>query len=186
MTEALKIYFDISNKYLYKMKKVVSLIILSLVTLSLFAQGVPKSRLISIVDRYRTYEEVDVMKIGSLGTMALKNLILTSMASEGAGAEALLVMDMIRGVKKMAVMDYGDCSERLKNKISSDIESALRNTEVLMEAKDEGSTVRMYGLVSEDSNRVSDFVLFTPDDCSLVCLFGSISMEAVMKLADSQ
>lgn len=163
------------------MKKILLIFTLAFMTLASYGQSIPRAELFAIVNKYRVYEEVDVMKVGTLGTAALKNLIFTSMASEGLGGDARAVMDLIRGVKKMAIMDYEGCSSKMRARITGEIEDALRGCEMLMEAKDEDSAMRIYGVVADNSNKVSDFVLFAPNDCSLICLFGSISLDAIMR-----
>ncbi len=54
-----------------------------------------------------------------------------------------------------------------------------------LEVKDGSETVRIFGVASEDGEEVKDFVLYAPDDCALVCLFGSISMEAVASMVEA-
>ncbi len=45
--------------------------------------------------------------------------------------------------------------------------------------------MRIYGVVDESADSVKDFVLYTPSDCALICIFGSISMDAVAKIASN-
>ena len=51
-----------------------------------------------------------------------------------------------------------------------------------MEVKDESDTMQMYGIIDEDGESVRDFVLYTPADCALICIFGKVSMDAVAKI----
>ena len=54
-----------------------------------------------------------------------------------------------------------------------------------MEAKDDDASMRIFGVVDEKTGTVRDFVLHSPDGGTLICIFGSISMDAVSKvLAD--
>jgi hypothetical protein len=54
---------------------------------------------------------------------------------------------------------------------------------MLMEVKDGSDIMRMYGVVDDRGDKVKDFVLFSPEDCTLICLFGSISLDSVMAVA---
>ena len=42
--------------------------------------------------------------------------------------------------------------------------------------------MKIYGVFDEQSGTVQDFVLYAPSDCALICLFGSISMDAIAQL----
>ena len=48
-----------------------------------------------------------------------------------------------------------------------------------------GEKMRIYGVMDEKTNEVKDFVLYAPSDCSLICLFGTLSMDAMAKIASN-
>ena len=54
---------------------------------------------------------------------------------------------------------------------------------MLMEVKDGSDIMRMYGVVDDRGDRVRNFVLFSPEDCTLICLFGTISLDSVLNMA---
>ena len=85
----------------------------------------------------------------------------------------------------MSVLDYEDCSTAVRERISARLDRALVGSELLMEAKGDDSAMQIFGVVDDKTGTVRDFVLHAPDDCTLICIFGSISMDAVSKvLAD--
>ena len=51
----------------------------------------------------------------------------------------------------------------------------------IMEIKDEGETLNLYGTSSDDGSSIEDIILYVPEDHTLICLFGSISSQ---KIAD--
>ena len=51
-----------------------------------------------------------------------------------------------------------------------------------MEVNDEEDRMQIFGLYDERTDAVRDFVLYTPSECALICIFGKISMAAVEKI----
>lgn len=161
------------------MKKIIVSFMLSLAVLTGFAGEkngrIEKERLISIVNDCSHMEGADVVKMGSFGTAAVKSLI-RSAADE---KDTKQILDLIKGIKRVAIVDYEDCTSSQKRNISRRIENALADSELLMEMKDGEDMMRMYGVLEEGSSTIRDFVLYTPGDCALICLFGKISMDAI-------
>lgn len=142
-----------------------------------------RTELFSIVSEYSKYDGVDVFSVGSLGTSALKSLIKMSVRADG-DKEALEALKIINGVKKIAIIDYEDCSSSVRNAINRKVQKALSNSDLLMEFKDDDSRMSIYGVVDGNATKVKDFVLYDADGCSLICLFGSIPVDAVTRLAN--
>ena len=61
----------------------------------------------------------------------------------------------------------------------------MNGCELLIEAKDEGEKVSIYGTSSRDGSRISDIVMFAPDDGALICFFGTIDAARLGELAAS-
>ena len=91
---------------------------------------------------------------------------------------------MLNDIRRVAVVDYEDCGESVKNEFNSKLDRILAGAEILMEVKDSEDLVRIYGVVNEDASRVKDFVVHVPNDCALICMFGSIPMDAVAKIIE--
>ena len=58
----------------------------------------------------------------------------------------------------------------------------MESAELLLEVRQEDGLMRMYGVVSDDSKTISNFVLYVPEDYTLICLFGTISADAISKM----
>ncbi len=128
----------------------------------------------------RRYPGVEMVKLGRIKTAALKGVVRLAAATDPDARDALRLMKGIHGV---TVLDYEDCSGADKDRISRRLERALAGSETLMEASDGGEKMRIYGIVDEQGAEVRDFVLYTPSDCALICIFGSLSMETVARIA---
>ena len=88
----------------------------------------------------------------------------------------------MRGLKKLTVLEYDDAAPEVKARLSTRIAQALDGSELLMEAKDGGSALQVFGVVDDANALVRDFVVHAPNDCALICLFGSMSMDTLSKL----
>lgn len=162
------------------------LVISILIPLSALAgnpgKTVSKTRVMAVISECRRYEGADVVRLGRLATAALKGAVRVASAGDPEAREALKLM---KGIHSISIIDFGDCSSADKARISGKLERALSGSEMLMEASDSGERMRIYGLVDEKADKVRDFVLYSPSDCSLICIFGSISLDTVAKLASN-
>ena len=123
-----------------------------------------------------------MVELGRAATAALKGAIRLATINDPDGREVLKLM---KGIRSITVLNYEDCSQSDRDKISRKLERALSGSEVLIEASDGGEKMRIYGLVDEKTDKVRDFVMYTPSDCALICIFGSISMDAIAKIASN-
>ena len=157
-----------------------------LLTISAYAASsrktVSRAGISAIIAECRGYDGVELVNLGRITTAALKGVVRIASAGDEDAREALQVLKGVRGV---TVMDYEDCSESDKARITRKLDRALSGREVLMEASDEGEKMRIYGLVDEKSGTVRDFVLYTPSNCALICLFGSLSMDTLAQIASN-
>lgn len=169
------------------MKKLLILFVLTLLPLAASAsfpvkQTVSKARLTALISEMRGYDGVEVVRLGALPTAAFKSILRVAARRDEDAREALR---LLRGVRRVSVLDYEDCSTAVRERISARLDRALVGSELLMEAKGDDSAMQIFGVVDDKTGTVRDFVLHAPDDCTLICIFGSISMDAVSKvLAD--
>lgn len=168
------------------MKKSSIILLLLVIPLMLTAgnggETVHKGKIVSLVDQYRDVEGFEVINVGSVGTSLAK--LIAGFVSLG-DEDVRELLRLVKGVNRLAVVDYEDCDGRVRREFSGKLEKALSDSEMLLEVKDGSETVRIFGVTSEDGEEVKDFVLYAPDGCALVCLFGSISMEAVASMVEA-
>ena len=91
----------------------------------------------------------------------------------------------VRGISSMLVVSYEDCPDTIKEKFNSKMARELNGCEVLMEAKDSEDKVTIYGTSSGDGSRISDIIMFVPNDGALICFFGTINAEDLADLVES-
>ena len=166
----------------YRMKRI--LLLLMLASMLPLAAATPdgrvsKTRMSAFISEYRNVNGVEVVRLGTLATAALKGTMRIAARGDSDAKEALR---LIKGLKGIYAFDYEDCSPSMRVRIDRRLRRILDDSELLMEANDEGETMQIYGVFDEDAGKVRDFVLYDPSSCALICLFGSISMNDVSKL----
>ena len=140
------------------------------------AKGVSRTEITSIISDFRHYDGVEVVRLGRLATGALKSVIRVG----GKGdSDTRLALDTIEGLKGLTILEYGEAPKDIRYRIDRRVERALQKCEMLMEAKEGDSRMQMFGQVDDKSGAVRDFVLYVPEDGTLICLFGKMSMEAL-------
>lgn len=142
--------------------------------------SISRAKLNSLVSICRTYKNVEIVKVGSVGMSLLKFAARIS-AEDEEDREALRAMN---GIKSISVMDYSECRAGDMEAISARIDNLLAGKAPIMEVKDDGEAMFIYGVVSEDGGKIEDFVLYTPSDCALIVIFGSIDTAALMESAN--
>lgn len=163
------------------MKRIITILCILLLPLcGCSGKTVKKGQLASFISEYRQVEGVECVRLGTFATAAIKSAIRISASNDPDSRQALKI---IGGVKRLTVFDYEDCSQAVKDKINWKLHRILRGSELLMEVKDGEDSMQMYGVIEDDGQTVRDFVLYTPESCALICIFGKVSMDAVAQIA---
>ena len=144
--------------------------------------GFQVNQLNTVISEYSGKSGFEVIKLGKLGTSAIKSLIKFGIMSEGDDDEARELIRMVSGIKKLAVVDYEGCNSTDKVEFSRKIENILNDDYLLMEAKDGSDAMKLYGVTDKKTDKICDFILYTPSECALICLFGTIDMSAITAL----
>ena len=138
-----------------------------------------KRDITSVIAQCRQYEGTEVVQIGSFGTGAIKGIVRIAAQSDPDAREALKLMKGLRGI---SIFEFEDCSAADKERIVGKLDRVFSGSDLLIEASDGSEKMKIYGVFDEQSGTVQDFVLYAPSDCALICLFGSISMDAIAQL----
>lgn len=144
-------------------------------------KGVPMSQLSAAITELSVADGVDVVQVGRLGTSLLKTLITHQAAEDMDSDEYRALTGLIAGIKKITIVDYDGCSDSEKHRFNRKLQKLLLDN-VIMEVKDSGKNFKLCGAVDEKTDKISDFVMFAPDDCALICLFGTISTSSITAL----
>ena len=165
------------------MKKKIILILVCLMSFAGIAFGatsLTKARLTSLIKECRGIEGTEVVRLGGFATGAMKGLIRIAGSGDPDTKEFLRI---IGGIKSISIMEYEDCASVDRVYISERIARLLEDAEVLVDIKDDGEHMCIYGVFDEEKNTIRDFVMYSQEDCALICLFGKISMDVVSELA---
>lgn len=174
------------SKNMTEMKKI--MLLLSIAVLAACtcydaeARQVPERRIVNIVNGFRGTDGFEIVKIGKVGLWALRSV--AGMSDEASDPETMQALKMMKGIDRVVIVDYEEASERESDMFSRRISSALSSVDLLMSAADDDSSVDIYGTYDEKSGNVKNLVLFVQEDRALVCVFGRLSMNEVMKLAN--
>lgn len=168
------------------MKKLIIALALAVLPLAGYAKdkesSVPMERLMSLVSEYSGHDGFEVVKLGSFGTSMLKTAMKIAAAKDGDD-DIKTAMKLMKGVKKMAIVDYEDCTPAVKNAFNTRLQRLLGSAELLMEFKDDDESMKVYGIVEGDGSEVRNFVMHAQQDGALICLFGTIQIDTIMEIA---
>ena len=158
------------------MKKILItlMMLLSLGTVAL--AGEPNRQLRNLVSDYRGTQGFDVVDVGGLGLSLLKAAARTA-ADSPEDREALRLFN---GLKRLTIVDFSEAAPEIKDKFLRKVNRILKGGEMLLEAKDGGETVRIYGTSSDDGDLLEDIALLAGD--ALIFVRGSILADQVAAL----
>ena len=142
--------------------------------------GNPGGKIRSLVTSFKGTEGFDVVDLGGPAMLLLK----AAARAEVDDPEDRAAMDLFRSLRRLTVVDFSEAAPEKREKFLRKLDRILAGEEVLMEAKDGGEKVAIYGLTSKDGSRIDDIIIRADD--ALISVHGSIrtdQVEALMKLA---
>lgn len=142
--------------------------------------GNPGGRIRSLVTSFKGTEGFDVVDLGGPAMLLLK----AAARAEVDDPEDRAAMDLFRSLRRLTVVDFSEAAPEKREKFLRKLDRILAGEEVLMEAKDGGEKVAIYGLTSKDGSRIDDIIIRADD--ALISVRGSIrtdQVEALMKQA---
>ena len=155
--------------------------VLSLGTAALAGQKTQNPQLRNLVTSYKGTEGFEIVDMGGVA-LSLMRAAARSAAETEEDRQALA---LFKGLKRLTVVDFSDASDHAKETFLRKANKILDHSEMLMEVKDGGEAVRIYGSSSKDENLLEDIVLLA--DEALIVVRGSIridQIEALMKQAN--
>jgi len=167
------------------MKKIILVILASVLTLSVAtAKSSPddrsRAKLTQTIHEYSSDPDIDVLEIGSLGTSLIKTF--AKFASIG-DEDMQMAVGLMKNLKKISIVDYSSCKQEVKDSFTAKVQALLNEDNLLMEAKDGTDVMRIYATPDGKGDNLKDIIMFCPGECALISLFGTVSMEAVSKIA---
>ena len=125
-----------------------------------------------------TVEGFEMVSIGRLGLSLMRGVMNVS---GDLDAEDRATLQALKGVKSLTIIDFEDTSEDRKKAFGAQVETILSEMEMILEAKDEGDAVRIFG--TEDGDRIRDIILYSRDGTLLITK-GIIDVGQLGSLAD--
>lgn len=119
------------------------------------------------------------MELGSAATL-IKGI--AGLSGEAEDDDTKKALEAIKDIDDLTVLTFEDCSDEDKKVIKSKLESILEKAEILLEASEDGEKVQVFGTSKEGTNVVNDVIVYIPDECTVVCLMGSISMDDLTQM----
>ena len=169
------------------MKKLISIIMLVVMTagtgISHAAAAADKDGVAGLIRKYEGKEGFEIISFGNL-SMGLVKLVANLSAESQEDKEALDILD---GINKFVVVEYEEASPERKMAFNKEMSAILKDAEKMIEIKDGGDSVDIYGTLSKDGEKIIDVIIHIPEDCTFVCFFGNIRTEDlgdVVKMAN--
>lgn len=166
------------------MKRIIIAILLVFISLAGFAKNGNGSseKLMSLISEYNGRDGFEVIKVGSFGTSMLKAALKLG-ASKDEEEDLKQALKLMKGINKMAIVDYEDASDKVRDAFNSRLERLLGSAELLMEMKDGDDCMKIYGIMDSECTQIRNFVMHAPGDGALICLFGTMQVDEIMEFA---
>ena len=138
--------------------------------------GNPGGKLRSLVSSFKGTEGFDVVDLGGPALLLLK----AAARAEVDDPEDRAAMDLFRSLKRLTVVDFSEATPEKREKFLRKALRILEKEEILMEVKDAGEKLSIYGTSSRDGSRYQDIILLADD--ALISIKGSIRADQVGEL----
>lgn len=159
-----------------EMKKILLSLTLLLSGVLLWA-GTPE-KMQTLINEYRHQDGFDTVSIGPLGMSLMKGIIRFS---DDVDSEDLAVLRSFDSIRRVTIVDFEEADESIRQRFTRKVEKLLSRMELILEAKDDGDRLSIYGI--DDGSKVRDCVLYSPDGM-LICVKGSVNLEQLLEQAN--
>ena len=152
------------------MKKTLLTLLFALVVMTTASAAGPDT-VQSLVSQYKGHDGFESVSVGPIGLFLIKTLSIFA----DIDSEDMEVLKSFNSIRKISVLDFEDAPD--KEKFAKKVTRALKNMDLILEAKDDGDRLSIYGV--DDGNKVKDCILFDPEG-TLICIKGSLDLEKIM------
>ena len=167
-----------------EMKRLIIFIIITLLPslgISLSADSKEMNKVNILVKEYSLEPDFQVLSFGRLGLSFVKALIKADMDED-----TRMLLAAVRNVKRITIASYEDCNSSVKERFAARLSRILNKDTLLLQAKDSGETVEIYGDTFSSEDAVTDLIINAPASGALICIKGSIPMSEVARILESQ
>ena len=132
----------------------------------------------TLVNEFRNEPGFEVV---DMGPVAL-SLIRAAARGEVKNDEDRKALQVFKDIKRLTVLDFSDADAARKEKFLRKAKRILADEEMLLEAKDDGETVRVYGLSNAAGDILEDIIVLAGD--ALISVRGKIRADLVGELVN--
>ncbi len=157
------------------MKKILLTLSLVLCLVPTAWAGTPTGKLRTLVNEFRDEPGFEIVDMGPLAL----GLIRAAARTEAKNDDDRKALQVFKDIKRLTVLDFSDADAAHKEKFLRKAKRILADEEMLMEAKDDGETVRIYGL-SNVGDILEDVIILAGD--ALISVHGKIRADLVGEL----
>ena len=157
------------------MKKILLTLCMVLCLVPTAWAGTPTGKLRTLVNEFRDEPGFEIVDMGPLAL----GLIRAAARTEAKNDDDRKALQVFTDIKRLTVLDFSDADAAHKEKFLRKAKRILADEEMLMEAKDDGETVRIYGL-SNVSDILEDVIILAGD--ALISVHGKIRADLVGEL----
>ncbi len=145
------------------------------------ADKAKSGEVIDLIKNYKSEQGFNVVSVGSFGLGLMKMAAKASAETE----EDKAAVEFMDGIEKIFAVEYDDAAPARKADFNAKLSKLLDSAGKIMEMKEGGETVNIYGTSADHGESIDDLIIFIPEECSLVCLFGSISSKNITDLIEA-
>ena len=137
--------------------------------------GNPSGKIRTLVNDFRDQPGFEVVEMGPIAL----GLIRAAARGEVKNDDDRKALQVFKDIKRLTILDFSDAEASRKEKFLRKAKRVLADEEMLMEAKDDGETVRIYGL-SNVGDILEDVIILAGD--ALISVHGKIRADLVGEL----
>ena len=163
---------------IFDMKKILLTLCMVLCLVPTAWAGDRTGQLRTLVNEFRDEPGFEVV---DMGPVAL-GLIRAAAHGEVKNDDDRKALQVFKDIKRLTILDFSDADAARKEKFLRKAKRILADEEILMEAKDDGETVRVYGLSNKAGNILEDIIILAGD--ALISVRGKIRADLVGELVN--
>ena len=130
----------------------------------------------TLVNEFRDEPGFEIVDMGPLAL----GLIRAAARGEVKNDDDRKALQVFKDIKRLTVLDFSDAADNLKERFFRKARRILSDEDLLLEARDGGETVRIYGMSSDDGNLLQDVVILAED--ALITVKGKIRLDQIGEL----
>ena len=140
--------------------------------------GNPSGKIRTLMNEFRDEPGFEVV---DMGPVAL-GLIRAAARGEVKTEDDRKALQVFKDIKRLTILDFSDEEASRKEKFLRKAKRVLADEEMLLEAKDGGETIRVYGLSNAAGDILEDVILLAGD--ALISVRGKIRADLVGELVN--